>query len=83
MGARMRRVRFEPEVQAEIDKLGDRVTIRMGSKHVKVYVDGIFATICPATPRGTGRAAVLNIRASIRQAAQGRTPRNGRWITDS
>ncbi len=67
-------MRLDGIVQAEVDKLGKRCEVVMGSKHVKILVDGVLAATVPAKPIAADRRASLNVRGSIRRVAAGVLP---------
>lgn len=66
------RANFTRRLQEELDHLGIRVSLKNGSRHIKIYVDGRFAAVWPREG-GTERSPIgeQNIVGQIRRAANG------------
>lgn len=68
------RLKLDRIVQQELDGLGARAEVRKGSRHWKIYVDGILVASVPVRPSASADCASLNVRASIRRIAAGHIP---------
>lgn len=65
-------VKLDKVVEDELRALGDRATMKKGTRHIKIYVDGILAATVPSKPVQRDGHSSLNVRANIRNVACGK-----------
>jgi hypothetical protein len=66
------KVKVSKRIQAALDAVGNW-RLEPGRKHIRIWVNGMMAGICPLNDRGDGRfngRAELNVISQIRRAAR-------------